>query len=610
MMAPARSANGWVSEGHSEPLDAGKPDAHGVLSGVGVRKADIDQAAHRVGGGGEYPRHGRARWAATSPGRPGQTAMGPPGGPRSRPRGRARPEPPGRWCRAAPPPRRPAMASPRAGPRRPGLEFGPRLRGRRAVQGARQQHGRDDGRGGEPRQRPGPGQALAGPPPRPRARPARPPRAGGRRAPAAARRADARPAATSAVFARATGAIAAGAAAAGAAGAAPGRSYTRRGHRSGRLEHRSRPHTSRPATGHHGMRCRGPGRRAGGRHRGPVPARAPRRPRRPAQPGQQVARTRPLAGVLGQAPLTSGRIGPGRPDSPGPRAPPGTSASGRCPSRTGRPVAANASTAPRLNTSLVGPTPRPTACSGDMNPGEPTTIPAWVSMLASGDREIPKSITRGPSPASSTLAGFRSRCTTPAAWIAPSPWARPAARRQHRGHRQRPLRRHRLGQRRPGHVRRGQPRRRRMHVRVEHQRGEPPADVRGRGHLPGEPLPESGLLGQLRADDFHRRQRPGAGPPQEYLAHSARPSRPSKRYGPAQPGSPIPHSPTHSRPSLPVYAQPAAPGQLERSLRRVSAPPSDKRRMRRSLRTNRLIFRYALVTVPLLYRESSAHFQA
>ena len=43
------------------------------------------------------------------------------------------------------------------------------------------------------------------------------------------------------------------------------------------------------------------------------------------------------------------------------------------------PVAANTSTAPRLNTSLAGPTAPPSACSGDMNAGEPITIPVRVS---------------------------------------------------------------------------------------------------------------------------------------------------------------------------------------------------------------------------------------
>jgi hypothetical protein len=63
-----------------------------------------------------------------------------------------------------------------------------------------------------------------------------------------------------------------------------------------------------------------------------------------------------------------------------------------------------------------------------MNPGDPTTSPAWVSMVAASTaREMPKSMTRGPSSASSTFDGLRSRCTTPAAWIAFRLSARPAA---------------------------------------------------------------------------------------------------------------------------------------------------------------------------------------
>jgi hypothetical protein len=42
-------------------------------------------------------------------------------------------------------------------------------------------------------------------------------------------------------------------------------------------------------------------------------------------------------------------------------------------------------------------------------------------------REIPKSMTRGPSSAISTFDGLRSRCTTPARWIALRLSARPAA---------------------------------------------------------------------------------------------------------------------------------------------------------------------------------------
>ena len=77
--------------------------------------------------------------------------------------------------------------------------------------------------------------------------------------------------------------------------------------------------------------------------------------------------------------------------------------------------------------SVGGPTSPPSACSGDMKPGEPTTMPVCVSALASTAREIPKSMTRGPSGASNTFDGFRSLCTMPAAWIARSPSASPAA---------------------------------------------------------------------------------------------------------------------------------------------------------------------------------------
>src|SRR4029077_4725014 len=59
--------------------------------------------------------------------------------------------------------------------------------------------------------------------------------------------------------------------------------------------------------------------------------------------------------------------------------------------------------------------------------GVPTTGPARASGATSAAWEIPKSITRGPSKASSTLDGLRSPCTTPAAWIAVRLLARPAA---------------------------------------------------------------------------------------------------------------------------------------------------------------------------------------
>jgi hypothetical protein len=57
-------------------------------------------------------------------------------------------------------------------------------------------------------------------------------------------------------------------------------------------------------------------------------------------------------------------------------------------------------------------------------------VPVCVSVLVSMDREIPKSISRGPSSASSTFDGFRSRWTMPAACIALRPYAIPVKRKK------------------------------------------------------------------------------------------------------------------------------------------------------------------------------------
>ncbi len=51
----------------------------------------------------------------------------------------------------------------------------------------------------------------------------------------------------------------------------------------------------------------------------------------------------------------------------------------------------------------------------------------WRGTSDSAAREMPKSMTRGPSSASSTFAGLRSRCSTSAARIALGLSARPAA---------------------------------------------------------------------------------------------------------------------------------------------------------------------------------------
>ena len=68
-----------------------------------------------------------------------------------------------------------------------------------------------------------------------------------------------------------------------------------------------------------------------------------------------------------------------------------------------------------------------------MYEGVPSTLSAAVSTVLSIVLAMPKSITRGPSVAISTLAGFRSRCTSPLLWMARSASARPAISRHTAG---------------------------------------------------------------------------------------------------------------------------------------------------------------------------------
>ncbi len=79
--------------------------------------------------------------------------------------------------------------------------------------------------------------------------------------------------------------------------------------------------------------------------------------------------------------------------------------------------------------SVAAVTRCPSACSGAMNEGVPIVTPLLVSEVASAARAMPKSMTRGPSSASSTLEGFRSRWTMPALWMTWSASATPAARK-------------------------------------------------------------------------------------------------------------------------------------------------------------------------------------
>ena len=90
------------------------------------------------------------------------------------------------------------------------------------------------------------------------------------------------------------------------------------------------------------------------------------------------------------------------------------------------PVAAYPIVTPQTKTSASGPG-LPSTCSGAMNPAEPTIMPVLVTAVASRVCAIPKSMTFGPSAARMTLEGFRSLCTTPAAWITVSASASPVA---------------------------------------------------------------------------------------------------------------------------------------------------------------------------------------
>ncbi len=77
--------------------------------------------------------------------------------------------------------------------------------------------------------------------------------------------------------------------------------------------------------------------------------------------------------------------------------------------------------------SAEGPTSRGRRnCSGAMKGGVPINFPVSVRSSLSFGREMPKSMTFGPSSASSTLLGFRSRCTTPTRWMSRSASASPA----------------------------------------------------------------------------------------------------------------------------------------------------------------------------------------
>ncbi len=103
---------------------------------------------------------------------------------------------------------------------------------------------------------------------------------------------------------------------------------------------------------------------------------------------------------------------------------------------------------------------------------------------------------------------------------------------QHRPHGQGPVLRHRVSQRWPGHIGRGQPRHRAIGIRVDQRHSEPAAHLARNGDFPPEARPELGVGGQVGADHFHRHQLAVRRCAQKHPAHatqaqySAEPVRP------------------------------------------------------------------------------------
>ena len=153
-------------------------------------------------------------------------------------------------------------------------------------------------------------------------------------------------------------------------------------------------------------------------------------------------------------------------------------------------------------------------------PGRTQPGPACVSCVDSTAWEMPKSMTRGPSSASSTFDGLRSRCTTPARVDRAQALRQARGQRQQRPRRQRPARIHPLRQRRPGNIGGRQPRHWAVDVRVHHHGREHAADPPRRGDLLPEPHPELRICGQLIADDLDRDRPAARGDAKEHSPHA------------------------------------------------------------------------------------------
>ncbi len=213
-----------------------------------------------------------------------------------------------------------------------------------------------------------------------------------------------------------------------------------------------------------------------------------------------------------------------RPASIGPRS--AGAAATRCASAAGdesangdRPAAANPITEPKEKMSLAGPTSRtPATSSGDRNAGVPITGPR-ANGVPSPARAIPKSTSRGPSAASTTLDGFRSRCTSPAPCSAASPSASRTASATVPWRPSGPCCGHERMQRRALDVGDGEPRRIGVRVGVEHGGDEPRRRCGRHLHLVAEPVAEPRLGGQLRMHHPDRGLPAGLVHSEQHAAH-------------------------------------------------------------------------------------------
>ncbi|MCF0088562.1 hypothetical protein B0E37_03637 [Streptomyces sp. MH192] len=122
------------------------------------------------------------------------------------------------------------------------------------------------------------------------------------------------------------------------------------------------------------------------------------------------------AGSLRSSPSMTGARGPARCGAGGSSSTTARSVPRVFSRRKGeRPWTAVCSSTPSDHRSVAGPGVRPSACSGARYSGEPTTSPVRVSAVSPWTMAMPKSvrITRS-SWLRRTLAGFTSRCSTPA----------------------------------------------------------------------------------------------------------------------------------------------------------------------------------------------------